>query len=249
MMNSTSTLQSSATFTFAENPEAALESFHQLGYHIEPNVWGQQECDRLVQLAHTLTTDLDNSFTPLMQPHRLHPTFLEALQCSRIVLVMQQLLQGCISALQSEFFFCQPGTKGFSLHQDNYYVEAPTNAFASAWSALVDVTPEMGGLVVYPYSHREPILPVVLNSEQSFLGQDPNACRQAVVVPQSYQPVNLSIPRGSVVFLHGHAIHGSLQNNSNQFRYALLQTYIRKGESFRPGRYAQRSEVEIDYQS
>lgn len=52
--------------------------------------------------------------------------------------------------------------------------------------------------------------------------------------------------KGSAAFFDGHTVHGSHANNSGEFRYALLLTYVRRGVKFVPGRYAQREEVPIN---
>ena len=53
------------------------------------------------------------------------------------------------------------------------------------------------------------------------------------------------VPQGAVVFLHGHTVHSSHDNRSDRYRHALLMTYIRRGERFRPGRTAGRAEVDV----
>jgi len=231
--------------SFATDPEVALASFFRLGYHIEPNVWISEQCEALIRASENLPSFHDGTFSPAMQPHRLEPMFLNALRNPKIVNIMEQLVSGKVSGIQSEFFFCRPGTRGFALHQDNYYVEAKPDVFASAWSALRDITPEMGGLIIYPGSHYEPILPVKKLIQPCDMAQDPNAHSQQVIMPGGYEPVDLKVPMGATVFLHSHVVHGSHQNCSDQFRYVLLTTYIRCGEPFRPGRYAQRFEIEV----
>jgi ectoine hydroxylase-related dioxygenase (phytanoyl-CoA dioxygenase family) len=159
---------------------------------------------------------------------------------------MERLVSGHVSGLQSDFFFCKPGTPGFAMHQDNRTVQAKPDAFASAWSAMQDVTPEMGGLIGYPGTHREPVLPTVATGRPSDPRQDLNAYREEVVLPPGYEPVDLFVPMGAALFMHSHFVHASHQNHSNKFRRALLLTYIRSGESFRPGCTAKRAEVSVD---
>jgi phytanoyl-CoA hydroxylase len=180
-----------------------------------------------------------------MMPHRTETTFMEALRNPKIVNIMERLLAGRVSAIQSQFFFCKPGTIGFASHQDNYYVEASGDAFASAWSPLQDVKRDMGCLIVYPGTHREPILPVREVSVPHDPGQDPNAHTQEVVIPEGYQPVDMIVPGGSTLFLHAHTVHASHKNVSDRWRRVLLTTYIRSGAAFRPGRSAGRAEVDL----
>ncbi|UBF25410.1 phytanoyl-CoA dioxygenase family protein [Kovacikia minuta CCNUW1] len=233
------------TPTFATDPQAALASFWELGYHIEPNVWTQDQCENLIHHAQTLPTYQDETYAPVMQIHRVQGEFLTALRHPRIVKIAELLVSGKVSGLQSVFYFGCPGTVGFALHQDNFRLEAKRDACVVAWSALCDITPNMGGLVVYPGSHREPILPVERLDAPQDTGQDPNANCEQVIVPPEYEPFDLVVPAGAVVFMHNHLVHGSHKNRSDRFRYSLLTCYIRQGESFRPGNYAVRSEVNV----
>lgn len=236
--------------SFAADPDAALASYHELGYHIEQNVWTDNECEDIIGASENLSSYKDDTLVPAMQAHRQEPRFLQALENPKIVKIMELLVSGSVSALQSEFFFCPPGTTGFALHQDNYFVEAKPQVFASAWSPMQDVTPEMGGLIVYPGSHKEPILPVERlsdgdQSDRRQTSQDPNATREQVAVPAGYEPVHVSVSKGSTLLIHGQLIHGSNKNCSEQWRRVLLTTYIRSGEPFRPGSYAARAEVDV----
>ena len=76
--------------------------------------------------------------------------------------------------------------------------------------------------------------------------QDVNALRLRCHVPDEYTPVDLNLRKGSAVFFDGHTVHGSYPNLSEQFRYALLMTYIARGAPFVAGRYAHREEIPID---
>ena len=158
---------------------------------------------------------------------------------------MERITGGKVSGLQTQFFYCPPGTPGYAMHQDNYFVEADRDSFASAWIALRDITPNMGGLVVYPESHIEPILSVEEIPGRKSASQDKNANSQQVILPNKYTPLELTVPRGATIFLHGHTVHSSYDNKSDKFRYALLITYIREKAKFRPGNTAKRETVKL----
>lgn len=178
-----------------------------------------------------------------MMPHRTNPIYLEAMRHPKIAAIMNQLISGRAMGLQTELFYCKPGTRGFSLHQDNFFVQAPLGAFASAWIALTDTYPEKGGLIVYPGSHKEGLLPVRKLTLDKDTAQDPNANNEETIVPPQYPAVNASVPKGAALFIHGHLVHGSNPNKTNEWRYVLLNTYVREGESFRAGNYAQREAI------
>jgi ectoine hydroxylase-related dioxygenase (phytanoyl-CoA dioxygenase family) len=232
--------------SLAKDTDRALRSYQELGYHIEHGVWSERECLEFIEASHELSSYKAGSFVPVMHPHRTDPRFERALKHPRIVQAMERLLGGKVSGLQTELFFCRPGTQGFSLHQDGYYVEAKPDAFGSAWSALEDTSAENGGLVVYPRSHLESYLPVRIATGPPMPHQDPNARRVEAILPPGYEAVHIAVPRGAVVFLHACTVHGSNTNKTtNRFRHVLLSTYLRQGESFRPGDYAQRTEVDV----
>lgn len=231
--------------SFLENPESALDFYNQYGYFIEHNLFSNEECDNLIEASKSLPSALDNTYKPYMMPNRLNEIYTRAMAKPELVKIMSHLVGGEVSGLQTEFFFCKPGTRGFSLHQDNFFVEAGKEVFASAWIALTDTYQEKGGLIAYPGSHKEDILPtrkIELSKDQ---GQDPNANNEEVIVPVIYPETHASVPKGSVFFIHGHLVHGSNPNLTDEFRYVLLCTYIKKGEKFRPGFYAQRAEIDL----
>ncbi len=230
---------------FSREPETAFESYKCLGYHIEEGIWSCDECEALIDAAKNFRSAKDGTFAPLMQPHREDPVFLRALRNPKIIAIVEKLAAGRVSGLQSVFYFTKPGTFGFTMHQDNRFVETAPDAFVSAWSAMQDVTPEMGGLVGYPGSHNEPILPTVKTSRSPDAGQDHNAYQEEAVLPAGYEPLDLVVPAGAVLFMHAHFVHSSLHNCSDKFRYSMLLTYVRSGERFRAGANAKRTEVDV----
>lgn len=230
---------------FRDDWDGALARYDENGFHLETCVFDAETCKRLVDAGEDLPGIRSGSARPAMNPHRVDAVFLSVMGDPRIVQVVEALCGGPVWGLQSEFFYGRPGVPGFSCHQDNHFVEAPDGSFASAWLALVDVDPSNGGLIVYPGSHRLGILPVEQTGEVPHPNQDPNAYASRTLVPDGYAPVDLVIPRGSIVFLHGLVVHASHPNRSERWRYALLNTYLRQGAPFRAGRYAQRTPVEL----
>ncbi|OGT47433.1 MAG: hypothetical protein A3E83_01660 [Gammaproteobacteria bacterium RIFCSPHIGHO2_12_FULL_41_20] len=234
-----------STYSFKNAPEKALADYLELGYHIEENVFSHQECQALIKAGHDLDDAKNNIFRPYMMPHRQNPVFLEAMKKPFLVNTLSILVGGQAAGLQSEFFYCKPETRGFSLHQDNFYVEAAYGVFASAWTALTDTYPEKGGLIIYPESHKAGNLPVRKLHLDTDAAQDPNANNEETIVPSQYSLCNVAIPEGAVLFIHGHLVHGSNPNKTNEWRYVLLNTYIKSSEKFRAGRYAKRAKVEL----
>jgi len=232
--------------SFESDPRAALAAYEEHGFHIERGLFQPAECDALIEAGRGLSNFQAGSARPAMNPHREAAIFLRTMASPRLVKIMRALCGGDVSGLQSEFFYGSPGTPGFAPHQDNFFVEAPEDAFASAWLALVDVAPGNGALYLYPGVHKKGLLPIEKLQGPANPNQDPNATAQAALLPPGSPTADASLRRGDVLFIHGFAPHGSHTNVSSGWRYALLNTYIRRGAPFRPGRYAGRTEVDLD---
>jgi phytanoyl-CoA hydroxylase len=216
-----------------------------VGYHIEENIYTDDECAQLIATSEKLESATSGTYRPQMMPHRYEELYLEAMRKPSLIAIINALVDGKAAGLQSEFFYGKPSTRGFSLHQDNFFVQAPTGLFASAWIALTDTYPEKGGLIVYPGSHKEGQLPQRKLQLEIDSAQDPNANNEETIVPPQYLATNVSVPKGAALFIHGHLVHGSNPNRTNEWRYVLLNTYIREGEKFRPGNYAQREAISL----
>lgn len=232
-----------SAYSFFTHPNEAMQSYLELGFHIEENLFTPEECEELIKASHSLENAHNQTYRPQMMPHRQNEIYLTAMRKPKLAEIMNKLVSGKAMGLQTEFFYCKPGTRGFSLHQDNFFVQAPLGAFASAWIALTDTYKEKGGLIVYPQSHKEGLLPVRKLEFEKDASQDPNANNEETIVPPQYKLLNAVVPRGAVLFIHGHVVHGSNPNQTDQWRYVLLNTYIRQGEPFRPGNYAQREAI------
>jgi len=64
-------------------------------------------------------------------------------------------------------------------------------------------------------------------------------------LPQGLEPVTLSYPRGSLVFIHAHLVHGARRNPSpERWRRAMYMHYIKDGDPFWPGWNAKRQLIE-----
>ncbi|MHB8618822.1 MAG: phytanoyl-CoA dioxygenase family protein [Chloroflexota bacterium] len=234
-----------------ELPKAAgatdVATYWETGVYVEPGVLTPGQCAALIQASHDFPSYQGGIMEPSNHPHRTHPLFLDVFRNRRIVSVMDILLSGPVNGLQTIMYYGKPGCRGQAAHQDNFYIQAPPGAFGSAWVALDEVTPENGGLSVYLGSHVEPLLEVQeIPGAVVLPGQDPNAQRLAVELPGAGYPlVDLPALPGSVIFIDGQVVHFSHPNRTtDRFRHSLLMTYLRKGETFRPGRSG-RAEVDV----
>lgn len=216
------------------------------GYCVLTGLWQGEECDGLVARAHQLPKPQAGNFKPILQPQAQAPEFLAAMRKPNLTQVVEDLLGGVASGLQIEFFFGHPGTTGFTPHQDNFFVQGGAGTFMSTWTGLTDIAGDMGVLYVFPRSHRLGLLPVRDADVIASQYQDPNAVARETVLPADVgAPVPLTVAKGETVLLEGNLVHGSKDNASNRFRYALLCTYIRQGAPFRAGFSAKRTPIEL----
>jgi len=229
--------------SFRSDPDGAYALYQEQGFFCEPPIFSAAECERIIAASRRLPAARDGSLVPTMNVHKMDAIFLAAMARPEVLEIMDRLVHGKANGLHSQFYFTPPERAGLGSHQDNYFVEAKPDAFASAWIALVDITRENGGLYVYVGSHREGKLPVRSVDAE---GKDK---RQTVyeesVVPPGYEVADIFVKRGSVVLIDGYVVHGSHQNRSTGNRYVLLNTYIRAHEHFRPGQTARREEYEL----
>ena len=219
-----------------------VREYQDLGYSVVEGLFTPDECQAIQKIAETLPSFSSGDLLPVMNPHRERPELLETMSDTRVVSIIRRLMKGKPVGMQTQYFFCRPGTRGFSFHQDNYYVQAADDQFVSAWLALEDVTAENGALIVLPGSHREPMLRVREIPQPSTFGQDPNHNRQECIVEKDYPRISVAVRQGGVVFLHSHMVHSSNHNiTTDRYRRALLMTYLAEGAAFRPGYIANRS--------
>lgn len=223
-----------------------VKSFNENGFAILEDLLSESEIDQILSASKNFKNAENGNYRPVMMPHREDKTFMRFMCNEKIVEILKEIVGGEISGLQSELFYGKPGIPGFAAHQDNFFVQANPKYFVSAWTALDDVSPENGGLFVYPGSHKDGLFPVEKLDSQEHASQDPNARTNQTVIPKEFKKQDVVLKRGSTLFIHAHVVHGSYHNSSKNWRHAILNTYIKKGESFRPGKYAQREEITLE---
>ena len=229
-MNSSSSIEIPQ---FSDVPQKALDFYREYGFQIELDVWSEAEMIEINEQADKIDGTNGGCFSSITHGDRISPVFLKNAKNPRIIAIIENLLGGRVSGLQTVYYFGKPGTIGFPLHQDNFFVQSHRDMFATAWSSMIDVTPHCGGLIAYPGSHREPILEVTDTQSNSGLSHPQSLeCN----LPSSYFPIAIDAPKGSCVFLHGHIAHSSGDNISDIFRRTFLTTYIKEGANFRAGR-------------
>jgi ectoine hydroxylase-related dioxygenase (phytanoyl-CoA dioxygenase family) len=233
----------SRRITFSQDRQRAYAQYLDDGCFIEPSVISPEVCDRLIAASKSLPSACDGSYVPMMQVHRLDPAYFEVMSDAKIVSIVDYILHGEAVGLQTQYFFTPPKRAGLGHHQDNYFVEAPIDAFVSVWVPLVDVTVENGGLYYFKGSHKRGKLPVRKVEGE---GKDKRqTVYEETIMPEDYPKVDVHVKRGDAVLIHGYVVHGSYQNESAANRHVLLNTYIRAGAPFRAGATAKREEVPL----
>ena len=221
----------------------SISFFNENGYLILEKIFSIDECNEIVKQAETY--NLKDNYIPIMNLHKFSNKILKHMSNPNIIKYIEKVFEGNALGLQTEFFFMPPGTKGFSPHQDNTYVQADQNSFVSAWVALTDVNNKNGGLIIWPESHKEKQLKTKNNEDKPSINQDPNARKVESIIPEKYIAYSPDISKGSVMLIHSWLVHASNTNYSQKNRNALLCTYIKEGADFRSGNYAKRKSFEL----
>ena len=75
-------------YHFANDPEKALADYQEFGYHIEPNMLMDEECNNLIEKSKQLDSATDGTFRPCMMPHRQDEIYKKAMSNKKIVNIM-----------------------------------------------------------------------------------------------------------------------------------------------------------------
>jgi ectoine hydroxylase-related dioxygenase (phytanoyl-CoA dioxygenase family) len=189
--------------------------------------------------------DGERPHAPYHHMHKVEPAFAKAVRQPRLVALADFLAGSRVVALQALFYYKPPGYKGFSRHQDNFFVRSdPPDALVVAWVAVDDADAENGCLSVYPRSHRLPILDVRPGDPSSGSSQSKTVHEHYgdVTVPEGYERVLVPLEEGGVLFMHGNTVHESADNvSAGRFRRSVVIDYLAAGAGFRPGESAKRT--------
>lgn len=157
----------------------------------------------------------------VMQPHRFEDVARQALLEPAVGRALKQLLAEPAVACQSMFYFKPPGARGQALHQDNFYLEVMPGTCIAAWTAIDDVDPENGGLMVVPGTQTMDVLcPDQADLNHSFT-------THLVNPPKGMKAVPAAMQAGDVLFFNGSLIHGSGPNRSaTRWRRSFICHYM-----------------------
>ncbi|MDA1334981.1 MAG: phytanoyl-CoA dioxygenase family protein [bacterium] len=216
------------------------------GYLVVPDIFSPDECRYILGVFEGYRESDD--YAGLMNLHRTDERVRALVRNSTIVDYLEYLQEGEVVCLQSMFLFKEAGTRfgyqAWNPHQDNAYPASPYGMYITGNFNFVDHDPGNGGMYIYPGSHVEPLLPY--EAARSFHEGEGEQPGHKVVPPPQYHKLDLYMPQGSVLFLHGNAIHGSRSNtHPTRSRPMLLVPYITKGAPYKTGKEAKREPMSL----
>lgn len=261
---------------FLDRPEArqeALEAYRATGYLILTDLFDSAELAYMrtvwMEIAEQRRKEGKKPHATLLMTHVTNPQVAAIVRHPLLVKCVEGVLDGRVDLIQSQLMHGQPGTKGFSPHQDNFYNRAqPNDGIVAAWMALEDVDKENGALGVFPASHLKGLAdtrrdwvyllsrsPDVvksllrLASPKLRSGDDDSSVIERFVyaeAPEDIKPVPVALKAGSVAFMHGDLIHLSYPNQTaNRSRQSLLTNFVKVGTRFSAGRLSSRVPFDV----
>jgi len=245
-----------------------INFYRKNGYLIVKNVFTDKEALEFNQLIRRHT---DKYFAAIVNPDRFEQLAeqdekpksdirleeiketasysLKIMKNPKIVSILETLQKREVVGLSTQFIFKEAysaySSQAWKPHQDSSYPKDKNGQYITSNWFLRGADVENGSVYVYPGSHQLGLLdsnPQISYREKT--GTNPgNECK----IPEEYidKKIDLTIPKNSVLFLHGHCVHGSYPNNSDRSRPWFSCCYISKGEKYFIGKNAKRKEIEL----
>lgn len=171
----------------------------------------------------TSAGDIEEKYFRFIQFHRhleIHERFMLH---PRVLDVLEVLIGPDLMAMQSMLFFKPPGHPGQAFHQDSYFITTAPDTLCGAWLAIDDCDEENGCMSFIPGSNFDPIYENKTPPENSvdFHGRLPEIADMDVS-----REIFAGADSGDVIFFHGHLLHRSRRNRSeDRFRRAFVCHY------------------------
>ncbi len=204
-----------------------VASYRENGFLHVPAVLGADEVDRYRAAAAAAydslrSLDQDNQmFRQIIQVWKSDPTLRE--------LTMSPLLAGLATELtgiplrlwHDQLLIKKPHNRtATEFHHDApYWPHASSRRQVSAWVALVDVPVERGCMTFIPGSHRRRDQHAIdLTDSKDLFSKAPEL---------AYQPrVTVPLRAGDCTFHDGYLAHTANANDTDEFRYAMVNIYV-----------------------
>lgn len=250
-----------------------LDDYRKTGVTILTEVYSPSEIAQMRQtwteIGESRRQEGKKPHSTLLMTHLSNGSIARTVRNRNLVSAIEGLLGGKVELIQSQLMFGQPGTKGFSPHQDNFYNRAePKDGIVAAWIALEDVDEDNGCLAVFPGSHLSGLAPT-RRDWIYLLSRSPDVAKSLLrlaspatrgqpndsgvieryvyaEVPRDIQPLSVVLKAGSVAFMHGDLIHLSYPNRTpDRFRRSLLTNFVREGTKFNAGKLTGRIPFDV----
>lgn len=215
------------------------ESFDTVGYAIARSLFAQEEVDALNAHFETIRAnpprdkydpvsleeaggDILKAYPRVMNPHRWDHHSLRWLTDPRVAEVLRILIGEEPIGAQTMYYYKPPGSRGQTLHQDNFYLQVMPGTCVAAWTALDVVDRKNGGLVVVPKTHEYPI---DCENKKS-RGASYERGSTSIPVPDGRKGIDAEMNPGDTLFFTGELIHGSGPNRtSDRWRRTMIGHY------------------------
>lgn len=248
--------------------DVQINFYRENGYLIVKNIFTDEEANRFNQL---IRRHANKDFAAIVNPDRYEQLsnqderpksdvrdediketniFCSAVMKNpKLVNILKILQKKEVVGLSSQFIFKEANSayssQAWKPHQDSSYPGDKNGEYLTINWFLRGADVENGSIYIYPGSHKLGLL----NSEPNIsfrekVNTNPgNECK----IPNELldKKIDLEIPKNSILFLHGHCIHGSYPNNSNRSRPWFSCCYITKGEKYITGKNAKRTEINL----
>lgn len=225
------------------------------GYAIV-DMLSEDECDNLNNELNNLRKNRNENpdkswgeYEPYMHPHKESELIEKMFGHPKAIEVMELLLGDKIEGVQTWAYFKPPGELGRDAHQDGFYSQSIWNTIANVSVALDDTDESNGGMWAYETSHLLPLLDIEVDEER--IKTNPsnwgNERGKPCKMPNghNFPKVYPTLKKGQSFLIHSHLVHGSDDNNSQNFRRSILMGYKTIGSPLRQGEHMKRVPVDV----
>lgn len=230
--------------------DTEVAKYDQDGYLVVENVMNPYECDLLQRLAQPFA---DDNYSVVLNIHRQSEIFLDVMRDSVVANIARKIQRSEVDGLNSQFLFKRKGStygkQSWTPHQDNAYPRAVSGAYLIIHLSLEHSDASNGGLIFWPGSHVEDLLPFEDNkSWKEEVGADGiSRPGKTCAVPEKYVKTDMHLPKGSLCFMHGHLIHASYPNLSpHRSRPQFSFAYMNKGADYVQGVNSVKERFDVD---
>ena len=167
----------------------------------------------------------------------------------KAVQILEELQNKEVCGLMTQMLFKEAGSKystqAWQPHQDNAYPKNKNGQYITINFFLKKATKDNGSIYAFKSSHLGGIYEHEEKpSYREKVGSNPgNTIPDKILL--NFERVDLSFDKGDMLVLHGDCVHGSYPNHSKRSRPLFSCSYITKGESFIPGKNAQRKIIDL----